>query len=162
MQFIPLTLKALKPKETDFTPISLGGHLKKRRLELKLTQKDTGKRLGVTSFTITNWEHGLRKPAIQHFPAIGQFLGYDPEPPTPGTLAERLAAKRREFGWTQRVAAQKLGVDPSTWSAWEQGGTIMSKEYRHLVATFIGLPEATLDSTMRKQWNDLHGKQTPE
>ena len=149
---MPLTLKALKPKVTDCPPILLGEHLKKKRLELGLTQKEAGKHLGVTSFTVTNWECGLRKPAIQHLPAICQFLGYDPElPPTPDTLAERLAAKRRQFGWSQRVAAQKLGVDPSTWSAWEQGGIIMSKAHRHVVAKFTGLSEAALYSMMRKQ-----------
>ena len=151
MQLIPLTLKALKPKVTDCPPVLLGEHIKKRRLELGLTQKEAGKHFGVTSFTVTNWEHGLRKPAIQHLPAICQFLGYDPEPPTPDTLAERLAAKRRQFGWSQRVAAKKLGVDPSTWSAWEQGGTIMSKAHRHMVAKFTGLSEAALYSMMRKQ-----------
>ena len=107
----------------------------------------------MTSFTVTNWEKGLRKPAIQHLPAICQFLGYDPAPPTPSTLVERLAAKRRQFGWTQRVAAQKLGVDPSTSSAWEHGGTIMSTAHRHLVAKFIELSDGTLCSMMRTRWN---------
>ena len=150
---MPLTLKALKPKETDFAPISLGEHLKKKRLELGLTQKVAGTHLGVTSCTVTNWERGLRKPVIQHLPAICQFLGYDPEPPMPSTLAEWLAAKRRQFGWTQRVAAQNLGVDPSTWSAWEHGGTIMSKAHRHVVAQFIGLSDGALSSMMRTRWN---------
>lgn len=129
----------------------LGEHLKKRRLELGLTQKKAGKHLGVTSFTITNWEHGLRKPAIQHLHAICQFLGYDPKPPTPDTLAGLLAAKRRQFEWSQRMAAKKLGVDPTTWSAWEQGGTIMSRTYRLLVATFIELPEGALYAMMAKR-----------
>ena len=159
---MPLTLKALKPKETDCTPVLLGEHIKKRRLELGLTQKEAGKHLGVTSFTVTNWEHGLRKPAIQHLPAICQFLGYDPEPPTPSTFAEWLVAKRRQFGWTQRVAAKKLGVDPSTWSAWEHGGTIISKARRHVVATFLGLSEGALYAMMRQRWNDSEGKPTPE
>ena len=136
---MPLTVTALKPKETCVAPVSLGEPIKKNRLELGLTQKETGKHLGVTSFTVTNWEHGLRRPAIQHLPAICQFLGYDPEPPMPSTLATWLAATRRQFGWSQRVAAQKLGVDPSTWSAWEHGGTIMSKAHRHVVAQFLGL-----------------------
>ena len=40
--FLPLvsiTLKALKPKETDFEPSCLGEHLRKRRLELQVSQK---------------------------------------------------------------------------------------------------------------------------
>ena len=146
---MPLTLKALKPKETFFAPVSLGEHLKKRRLELGLTQKEAGKHLGVTSFTVTNWEHSLRKPAIQHFPTICQFLGYDPESSMTRSLQERLVARRRQLGWSQRVAAKKLGVDPSTWSAWEHGETIMSKTHRHLVAMFIGLSDGALYSMMQ-------------
>ena len=155
-------LKALRPKNTDFIPASLGEHLKKKRLEPGLTQKEACKYLGVTSFTMTNWERGLRCPAIQHLPAICQFLGCDPEPPTPDRLPKRPVAKRRQFGWTQRMAAKKLGVDPSTWSAREHDGTIMSKAHRPLLAKFIGLPDEALYSMIRKRWNDSHGKSTPE
>jgi hypothetical protein len=42
----------------------------------------------------------------------------------------------------QKEAARKLGVDPSTWSTSETGGTIMGKAHRRLIATFIGLPVA--------------------
>ena len=136
--------------------------VKKKRLELNLTQKQAGERLGVTSFTIINWENGLRKPAIEHVPAICRFLGYDPEPPTPKTLPERLAAKRRELGWTQRVAAKKLGVDPCTWSDWERGGTIMATAHRRMIARFLGLSEAEVSFTMRQRWNDSHGRATRE
>ena len=155
-------LKSLRKKDVDFEPQTFGEHLKKKRLKLGLTQKEAGERLGVTSFTVINWEYCLRKPAIQHIPAICRFLGYDPEPPTPKTLGERLAAKRRELGWAQEEAARKLGVDPSTWSEWENGGTIMAKAHRCLVAKVMGLPEAEVYAAMRKQWNDSHHRPTPE
>jgi len=60
------------------------------------------------------------------------------------------------------MAATKLGVDPSTWSTWENSGTIMSKAHRHLVAKFIGLSEGALYPMMRKRCNDSHGKPSPE
>jgi len=49
---MPITLKALKPKETDFEPQTLGEHVRKRRLELKLTQKQAAERLGVNPWTV--------------------------------------------------------------------------------------------------------------
>jgi len=140
----------------------LGQHLKKTRLELGLTQKEAGQRLGVTSFAVISWKYDLRKPAVQHIPAIRRFLGYDPEPSTSNTLAERLAAKRRALGWTQKEAACKLGVDPSTWSTWEAGGTIMAKAHRVLVARFTGFSETDVYAAMRKRWNDSHDRPTPE
>jgi transcriptional regulator with XRE-family HTH domain len=151
LQSVPIRLKALKIKKTDLIPSSLGEHVKKKRLELGLTQKEAATHLGVTSFTVTNWEHGLRKPSVQHLPAICQFLGYDPEQRTPRTPAEWLAAKRRQFGWTQRMAAQELKVDPSTWSAWENGRTIMTKAHRQLVSKFIGISDGALYSMNRKR-----------
>ena len=90
---------------------------------------------------MTNWERGLRRPAIQHIPAICQFLGYDPGWEAAHTLAERLVVRRRQLGFSQRAAAKELGVDPSTWSAWENGGISMSKASRRLLTKFIDLSD---------------------
>jgi hypothetical protein len=56
LQGVRITLKALKPKETDFEPRTLGQHLRKRRLVLKLTQKQVGTALGMSPFTVLNLE----------------------------------------------------------------------------------------------------------
>jgi len=74
-------LKSLKKKPFDFEPQTLGEQIKKRRLELGLTQKDVGKILGATSFTILNWEKGKTKPLPTLVPMIILFLGYDPAQP---------------------------------------------------------------------------------
>lgn len=118
---------------------------------LGLSLKETGMRIGVTEFTIINWESGSRTPLNTSMPAIIQFLGYDPYPPAPKTNAARLLAKRREFGWTQKVTAQKLGVDPATWSTWELGGTVLFAKHRTLVARFLRLPEAEFYDAMQKR-----------
>jgi transcriptional regulator with XRE-family HTH domain len=155
-------LKALKLKEPSFEPQTLGSHLKKKRLDLGLTQKEAGKRLGVTQYTVMNWEFGLCEPALHRLLAIRRFLGYELEPVALTSLAEHLAAKRRQLGWTQKQAARTLGVDPSTWSVWEAGGTVMSKAHRLLVARFTGLSEAAVYAAMRKRWNDSHNRATPQ
>lgn len=140
----------------------MGQHIKKKRLELGLTLKEAGQRLGVTLFTVINWEYGRCEPSTHRLPAIREFLDYEPEPIATTSLAEHLAAKRCEFGWTQKKAAGALGVDPSTWSAWEAGGTVMAKAHRLLVAKFTGLSEAAVYAAMRKRWNDSHNRATPE
>jgi transcriptional regulator with XRE-family HTH domain len=140
-----VTLKSLIPKDSDFEPKTLGEHIRKRRLMLGLTQKQAAKLLGVTGHTILHWENGSVKPANQYVPALIQFLGYDPEPPLSTTaLPERLAAKRRELGWSQKTAARKLGVDPATWSNWECGGAIISGVHKRPVARFLGVPDIEL------------------
>jgi len=86
----------LKPKKTDFEPRTIGEHIKKRRLKLKLTQAQASPQLGVDPMTILNWEKGKTTPPMPYLPAIHRFLGYDPFPPATTTIAERLIAKRRQ------------------------------------------------------------------
>jgi transcriptional regulator with XRE-family HTH domain len=125
----------LKPKETDFEPKTLGEHIKRRRLELGLTQKELGKRLGATAVTVLHWEKGQRQPPIQTIPHIVSFLGYDPFA-KPTSVSEELAAMRRAMGWTIKYAARQLGVDESTWGRWEKTG-IPWERHRVIVTAFI-------------------------
>ncbi len=158
---MPIHFKALKPKETDFYPHTVGDHVRKRRLELKLTQKAVAKLLGVSPFSVLNWEkHGMTPPTTSMGRVI-EFLGYDPIP-CGETVAERIRAKRRQMGWSQRELAAALGVDPCTVKDWEAGRTIMVKAHRALIARLLGLPEGELHAAMRKRWNDAHGRRTPE
>lgn len=152
------SLKSLIPKPYDFEPKTLGEHVLKRRLFLKLSQSQLAKLLGVSTETILNWELDYKKPSINHIGKLIQFLGYDPEPLKSNSIADLLLAKRRELGWTQKVAARNLGVDPCTWSSWECGGTIMTHNYRRLVASFLGINEEKVLEDMKKQWNVRHGK----
>lgn len=131
------SLKSLIPNIYDFESETLGEHVLKRRLYLKLFQPELAKLLGVTTETVLNWELNYRKPSINHTGKLIQFLGYDPESPNSNSIADLLLAKRRELGWTQKVAARNLGVDPCTWSSWECGGTIMTHKHRQLVALFL-------------------------
>jgi DNA-binding XRE family transcriptional regulator len=71
---IPLTIKPLE--ELTREPVTLGDHLRRRRLVLGLYQKEVAALLGVATSTIWNWEHGW---AIgrRFIPRINQFLGHD-------------------------------------------------------------------------------------
>jgi transcriptional regulator with XRE-family HTH domain len=69
-------------------------------------------------------------------PAVIRFLGYNPLQ-APTTIAERLKAKRRELGWTQKTAARKLGVNPCTWSDWERGRVILPSKKARNCATVL-------------------------
>lgn len=55
---VPLTLKALRKKDYSEDPQTLGEHLKKRRKELGLLQREAGQRMGVSAETVANWENG--------------------------------------------------------------------------------------------------------
>ena len=151
LQFTHISLKSLIPKPYDFEPITLGDHVRKKRLKMGLMQKEVAK-LGVNTWTILNWEKGHTEPPIVSIPIIVQFLGYDPFP-QPETLPQRLLAKRREMGWSIKDAAEAVGVDPGTWRNWERGQTILYRNHRALVAQFLGLSVGTLNKEMTVRWN---------
>lgn len=132
-----MRLKALKSKETDFKPQTLGEHIKKRRLILNLYQREVAERLGVDEFTVLNWEtEQSKEPHVSVMPAILDFLGYNPFP-KPITLPERLLAARRLRGWTMREAARFLGIDESTWRHWEHTGEIAWERNRRKIDALL-------------------------
>lgn len=60
------------------SPVSIGDHIRKKRMELRLLQKDLAKILEVTEDSITNWKKNRSVPQIHFFPNIIQFLGHLP------------------------------------------------------------------------------------
>ena len=94
-------------------PRTLGEHLRQRRHELRLYQKDVAKTLGINPWTLIGWEADRKMPAMRFWPRIIKFLGYDPFP-EPSTLGGRLCAARRRLGLSQEKMAQMLGVDEGT------------------------------------------------
>mgnify|MGYP000948499768 FL=1 len=137
--FLPLvrvSLKALKPEAFANEPKTLGEHVARRRYELCLTQEEAAERLGVSSWTVLNWEKGKTEPHVASILAILRFLGYDPFPP-PKTLAEELALKRSRLGWTQSRIAEMLCIDEATWAGWEAGRQMPKGRHAELIRRFL-------------------------
>jgi transcriptional regulator with XRE-family HTH domain len=99
---------------------TIGDHIRRKRLTLKLTQEQVGEKLGVTEASIYNWESDDSKPSVPYMPAVIEFLGYNPLPAAT-TLAGRLVWHRTSLGLSQSVAAKRIGVDPGTLARWESG-----------------------------------------
>jgi transcriptional regulator with XRE-family HTH domain len=101
--------------------VKLGDHLRKRRLDLGLLQKEVGSIIGVDETTIHNWENNRSSPSLYAVPKVIRFLGYNPLPSSPTTLGEKLLSYRKLNGITQEELARRLGVDPTTLARWERG-----------------------------------------
>lgn len=80
MPFLPVALKALKPKGTDVKPRTLGEHMRRRRTELGLSQRALAEHLGVNPWTILNGENGRTAPSMRTTASILDWLGHDPLP----------------------------------------------------------------------------------
>jgi transcriptional regulator with XRE-family HTH domain len=118
-------------------PATLGDHLRKRRHERGLLQKDAADRLGVNTFTLANWEKGYTNPRLRRWPGVIEFLGYDPNlEPKPSDVAQRIRWARRRQGLSLRGLAKQLGVDPETLRRWEGGIRTPQGKYVALVERF--------------------------
>ena len=138
-----LTLEADKPLPKSYPTaiLTLGDHIRKRRLDLGLLQREVAERIGVTTDTITNWELARTEPGIRSLVAIIDFLGYVPFSPGE-SYPERLKVYRMVRGLTQRQLASELGVDPTTVMKWEAG---TSKPMRKTRERVLGVIDSILN-----------------
>jgi hypothetical protein len=99
--------------------------------------------MSVNTWTYLLWEQDRHVPTVRYYPVIFQFLGFDPFP-SPTTLPQRLAAKRRHHGLTIKEAARRVGVDEGTFRRWESGewNPRMSGE---VVQRFLDMPAPAPD-----------------
>jgi transcriptional regulator with XRE-family HTH domain len=93
---------------------TINDHIKTRRLELKLLQREVAEHLGVKTDTILNWEHCRTKPTLRSLPRVIAFLGYDPSIAEPKTLGEKVLQYRKSQGLSQKELARQMGIDPTT------------------------------------------------
>jgi transcriptional regulator with XRE-family HTH domain len=133
LPFCHLNLKS--PKPDGRYPIQLqrlGDHVRKRRLDLGLLQRDLARQLGADPKTILNWEKGRSEPRLRFLPLILAFLGEDPRP-VPPTFGERLRRAREARGLSIAGLAHQLGVDRTTVWSWEKGRHQPAKAFRERV-----------------------------
>jgi transcriptional regulator with XRE-family HTH domain len=100
--------------------VTIGDHLRKKRLDLGLLQREVALLLRSTECSVYLWETNRTSPTLPFLPKIVEFLGYFPFDPgwTPG---ERLIWIRRYLGLSQEAMARRLKADPGTLAKWETG-----------------------------------------
>jgi transcriptional regulator with XRE-family HTH domain len=135
-----LKLNAAKPRGAAYPAQirTLGDHLRARRLDLGLLQREVAKRIACDESTITNWELNRVRPALQFLPRIVKFLGYDPFAASEaGTLAEEIKQHREKLGLSRKRLAKLLGTDPSNLAGWETEKHKPTKKSQELIKTFL-------------------------
>jgi transcriptional regulator with XRE-family HTH domain len=98
---------------------TIGDHILRRRLSLKLLQKRVAQQLGAKLSTVRSWEANCAEPMVEFIPAIIRFLGHNPLPPG-RSWAERLVLGRTALGLSEKESAKQIGVDPGTLARWER------------------------------------------
>jgi transcriptional regulator with XRE-family HTH domain len=118
-----MTLKAKRPFSKAYPQSlkTLGDHLRKRRLELKLLQKEVAQKLGVDEASVHNWERGHTIPSLSVIPRIIEFLKYVPFEMPAGSFGEKIKAYCQILGLSRKALARQLKIDPATLARWERG-----------------------------------------
>ncbi len=110
--------KCAIPKPPMLKPVTLGQHLKQHRTKERLRQKDVAILLGIGHFTYMTWEKDQKSPFPRYYPAIIDWLGYNPLPDAQ-TNGAGLRRERLTLGLTSSQMANRLGIDQ---------GTLLSRE----------------------------------
>lgn len=78
MPFCGWTLKAPKPLGPAYPRElkTLGDHLRRRRLDLQLLQREVAEQIGVSKDTFRFWECNTTHPLPRQWEGIEMFLGY--------------------------------------------------------------------------------------
>ncbi len=113
-----------------------GDHLRARRLELGVLQKDLAREWKLDPATVNYWERNRFAPVPRHLPRVIEFLGYVPYNPD-WTLAERIRAQREALGFSRQRFAVALGVHEGTVRRWEWGWSVPSPRLEKRLKAFL-------------------------
>jgi transcriptional regulator with XRE-family HTH domain len=91
---------------------TVGDHLRKKRLDLKLLQRDVSKAMGVDTLTVCNYGNNLTNPGLYLLPKTYSFLGYNPLQSNAKTPGEKIKQFRIQKGSSMRRLAKELGLIP--------------------------------------------------
>src|ERR1043165_4128731 len=107
-----LTLPKPKP-DYPLELLTLGDHVRKKRLDDALTRKAAAKVIGADEASLKNWEDGRTRIEVRYYPSIIRFLGYNPLP-VPKTRGEAVRRERLTRGIARKKLAELAGVDAAT------------------------------------------------
>ena len=140
--FCHLTLIAQKPLPHGYpqTLKTLGDHIKKKRLDLGLSQRVVTQKLNVNERTLFQWENNIFLPSPFIVLKIIDFLGYAPYDFYQKSFGEKLAKLRQYYGLTRLELAKKLGVSKPSIKVWEANKHRPCKKHWNKLNAFFNSP----------------------
>lgn len=120
----------MRPLRADypFELKTIADHLKKKRFDLELIQKEVAMKLGITEDCYYLWEGNKALPQVHHMPKIIAFLGYIPVSIDVSTIMGRIKYYRFMKGLSHKRMGKLLNVNATTIGAWENGVSIPHPE----------------------------------
>ncbi len=140
LPFCKVVLHAQKPRQMGYPtePKTLGQHLKKRRMDMRMSQKKVATLLGISREVYGQWEADHISPRVSSMPKVIDLLGYAPlDDGAVLAIGDRVRQSRRVLGLTRDEAAERLGVTGTTISYWETGRVVPAKRHRKAIEAFV-------------------------
>ncbi len=137
--FLPFTgvrLKTAKLRPPTIEPKTLGEHIRRRRIEAGLLQREVAEQLQVRVTAIVAWENGRQIPEDHRIPVIIRFLGYDPLPPA-DSWGERIRHRRQQLGLSRKALSQVVGIHEMTLLEYEHGKRQPKPKNRAILDRFV-------------------------
>jgi transcriptional regulator with XRE-family HTH domain len=139
-------------------PKTIGEHLRRRRAQLKLHQRQAAQRLHVSTVTLSRWERDHTYPTWDYHARLIEYLGYDAFKQTglkdpygnephgvaffavgeSEAIGQRIRRKRLELKLTVDQFAKKLGVSDRTLRDWESDTHRPTKKMVERITRFFG------------------------
>lgn len=131
--------KTQKPHSQGYPsePNTIGEHIRKRRMDLGLTQGGAARRMGVSEDCLCYWENGRNEPRIYQYPAIISFLGYYPLMRETESFGGKITRYKHEHGLNNEKLAKLLEVDEGTVANWERNKRVPAKKRMKYVLSVI-------------------------
>lgn len=117
--------------------------MRKRRLDLRLLQREVAARLRVGADCVSDWEAGRTRPEASTIPRIMDFLGYCPYE-CPKTFGDWLRMAREGVGLSQAALGRALEIDMANVSQWERGENRPFRQSLSRLRKFFGEPDGPL------------------
>jgi len=116
---------------------TLGDHIRKRRLDLGLSQGQAAQKLDIKKESIHRWERNYNQPETRHIPKIYDFLGYCPYQRYT-LLCQKIRLWRESLGLTQKEMAEQAKIDESMLAGWERGFHKPTVKSKKTLAVYYG------------------------
>lgn len=111
----------IAPKGYPLELKTIGDHIRKRRIDSGLLQRDVAEIIGTSKQTVSYWELGITEPEIRHIPKIIEFLSYVPFECCSDDPMQRLKHFKLVKGLSYERLGNLMGRDPEQLTDWLSG-----------------------------------------
>ncbi|MHB1459553.1 MAG: helix-turn-helix domain-containing protein [Armatimonadota bacterium] len=114
--------------------------MRKKRIDLNITQEQVAKIIGASGNAVFAWENNQNSPRIMFVPKIIEWLGYVPNVDMSSmSYGDRIVALRRTLGISQGEIASQLKVGTGTIRRWERNETVPNRSQLDALDSIFGL-----------------------